>query len=109
MALLCRASADGVSIAVKVMPKSRRPGLLGLAPDIDGDRLRIGVTAAPEGGKANIAVCAVLASALGVAASAVSVVQGASSRQKLLHVSGAPAALLARLAALTTEPSESLP
>ena len=107
MALICRETTDGISIAVKVMPKSRRLGVLGIAPDIDGERLRIGVSAAPEGGRANAEVCATLASALGVAASAISVAHGASSRQKLLRVTGDTPALLARIALFSTELRES--
>ena len=30
MTLICRETADGISLAVKVMPKSRQLGLLGL-------------------------------------------------------------------------------
>ena len=56
---------DGVAVAVKVQPKSRRPGLHGAAPAADGERLRIGVTEAAEGGRANRAACAALAAALG--------------------------------------------
>ena len=32
----------GVRVAVTVQPKSRRPGLGGRVPGIDGERLRIG-------------------------------------------------------------------
>lgn len=68
-----------------------------MAPAADGPRLRLSVTAAPEDGRANRAVCALLAEALGVAASAVSVAQGASAREKTIAVAGDPAALGARL------------
>ncbi len=95
-----RATQDGLRVAVKVQPKSRRPGLQGVAADIDGPRLRIGVTEAAEDGRANRAACAALADILGVAGSAVSVSQGASSRQKTLLVLGDPVALAASLAAL---------
>ncbi len=91
---------DGVAVAVKVQPKARRPGLHGTTPAIDGERLRIGVTEAAEGGRANRAACAALAEALGIAASAVTLTAGTSSREKLLHVAGDPASLGARLAAL---------
>ncbi len=46
------------------------------------------VTAAPEGGKANAAVAAVLAKALGVPKSAVRVVRGGTSRHKQVEVDG---------------------
>ena len=85
---------------VKVQPRARRPGLQGVAASGDGPRLRLAVTAAPEDGKANRAVCALLAEALGVAASAVTVTQGASAREKTLAVAGDAAALGARLESL---------
>lgn len=85
---------------IKVQPKSRRPGLLGPVPSADGERLRIAVSEPAEDGRANRAACAALAKALGVAASTVSVVTGAASREKRLHVRGDPAALASRLAAL---------
>jgi hypothetical protein len=95
-----QALPDGVSVAVKVQPKSRRPGLQGAAPGADGPRLKIGVAAAPEDGRANRAACAALAEALGVAPSAVQVTAGATNREKRLHVSGDPTALGVRLEAL---------
>ncbi len=95
-----RVAADGVRVAVKVQPKSRRPGLQGTAPAADGARLRIGVTEAPEDGRASQAACAALARVLGVPASAVHVLAGATSREKTLHVAGDPAGLVERLASL---------
>jgi hypothetical protein len=89
-----------VSVAVKVQPKSRRPGLQGAAPFADGDRLRIGVAEAAEDGRANGAACAVLAEALGLPSSAVRLTLGAARREKTLHVTGDPKALAAKLAAL---------
>ena len=83
-----RPLADGVSVAVKVRPRSRRPGLHGTTPTADGERLRIGVTEAAEGGRANRATCAALADALGLAPSAVHLTFGATSREKMLHVAG---------------------
>ena len=91
---------DGVAVAVKVQPKSRRPGLHGTSPAADGERLRIGVTEAAEGGRANRAACVALADALGLAPSAVQLTLGASSREKTLYVAGDPAALERKLAAL---------
>jgi uncharacterized protein YggU (UPF0235/DUF167 family) len=95
-----RAEDGAVLVRVKVQPKSRRPGLSGVKPAADGPRLQIGVTEAPEDGRATRAACAALAGALGVAASCVDLVQGAASREKLLRVSGDAAALGPRLEAL---------
>jgi uncharacterized protein (TIGR00251 family) len=95
-AVFWRALDDGISVAVKVHPRSRRPGVQGPA----GDRLRIAVTEPPEDGRANRAVCAAIAYILDVAPSAVRVTIGASSREKTLRITGDPAVLAARLAAL---------
>ena len=91
-----RALSNGVSVAVKVHPRSRRPGVQHVA----GDRLRIAVTEPPEDSRANRAVCAAVADLLHVAPSAVIIAAGASSREKTLRVIGDTAALSARLAAL---------
>jgi uncharacterized protein YggU (UPF0235/DUF167 family) len=95
-----RAGPGGVTLRVKAQPKARRPGLGGLAPGVDGPRLRLAVIEAAEDGRANRAVCATLAGALGIAASAVTVIQGAGSREKLLQVAGDPDALAPKLKAL---------
>jgi len=91
---------DGVSVTVKVQPKSRRPGIQGRSVSAHGACLRIGVNQAAEDGRANRAACAVLAAALHVPASAVSVALGQTSRDKTLHVAGDAALLTARLEAL---------
>lgn len=90
----------GVRVAVKVQPKSRRPGVGGRAPDVAGTRLRIGVAEPAEDGRANRAACDALARALAVRPADVSVTQGATSRDKTLLVAGDAAALAARLEAL---------
>jgi len=98
-----RVFPGGVSVAVKVTPKSRRPGLGPVAPDADGTRLArlaIAVSEPPEDGRANHAACATLARALGIPPSTVTVTTGASSRRKTLRVTGDPAHLAAKLAAL---------
>ncbi len=100
MTAFWRATPDGVTVAVKVQPKARRPGLQGAGPTADGPRLRIAVSEPPEDGRANRAACAALAEALHVGASAVRVTAGAAAREKLLFVSGDPAVLGPRLAAL---------
>jgi uncharacterized protein YggU (UPF0235/DUF167 family) len=95
-----RASQGGVAVAVKVQPKSRRPGLQGRAPAVEGERLRIGVSEAAEDGRANRAACATLARALGMPVSAVAVVAGLTSRDKTLRIDGDPAAIGPKLEAL---------
>ena len=95
-----RAEGDAVLVRVKVQPKSRRPGLGGSKASADGPRLAIAVTEAPEDGRATRAACEALARALGLANSAVELVQGAASREKTLRVAGDPAALVPVLESL---------
>ncbi len=95
-----RVGPAGVTVLVKVQPKSRRPGLQGTTDSADGVRLKIGVTDAAEDGRATRATCAALARALSVPQSAVQLLQGATSREKTLQVAGDTAILVERLAAL---------
>ncbi len=95
-----RGVTGGVMVAVKVHPGARRAGLLGRVPDVAGERLKIAVAEPPEDGRANRAVCALLAAALDVPARDVDVAQGAASRLKTLRVSGDATSLAARLASL---------
>ncbi len=95
-----RETADGVTVMVKVQPKSRRPGVQGVGPSADGARLKIGVTEAAEAGRANRAVCDVVAAVLDVPRSRVAVATGETSREKLLRIEGDPHSLAARLSAL---------
>ena len=95
-----RVQPDGVSVTVKVQPKSRRPGVQGRYESPRGPCLRIGVTEAAEGGRANAAACAVLADALDLPTSSVAVALGHTSRDKTLRVTGDTSLLVERLARL---------
>jgi uncharacterized protein len=85
---------------VKVQPKSRHPGLRRCVPGTDGPRLGINVSTPAEGGRANRAACTALAQALGAPPTAVCVVAGAASREKVLVVVSDPALLEQRLGQL---------
>lgn len=71
-------------IALHVTPRSGRDEVAGWR----GGELLVKVTVAPEGGKANTAVCALIARALRVPKSAVSVMRGETSRHKQVEVAG---------------------
>lgn len=68
-------------IEVRLTPKASRN-----AVSVDGERLKVSVTAMPEGGKANAAVVKVLSKAIGVPKSRLELVRGATSRDKLFRV-----------------------
>jgi len=105
-----RAERDGVSLAVKVTPRARRPGIEGLVagapgPGAPAALLQVRVAAAPEDGKANAAVIDLLAAGSGLPRRAFSIVAGATDRTKRIHVAGDPAAILPRLRTLVTQRS----
>ena len=99
-----RPGAGMVLLSVKVQPKSRRPGVQGLAPDVEGERLRIGVAEPAEDGRANKAVCDILARALGLPAATVNVTHGKTSRQKTIQIDVPPDAIAKKLEALCPPP-----
>lgn len=92
-----RIVAGGVELRVKAQPRARRAGLQGWVPGVDGPRLKLAVNAAPEDGRANLAICALLAAALHVPPSAIAVVQGATAREKTCRIAGDPARLAEQL------------
>ncbi len=79
---------------MRLQPRGGRDGILGWR----GDRLLVRVSAPPVDGRANMALCRLLARELGVPRGAVHLVLGLTSRDKTVEVAGLGAAeLLARL------------
>lgn len=76
-------------LVVRLTPGASANRIGGFETRDDGQEvLRVSVTAPPEKGKANRALIALLAKRLGVAKSAIILVSGETSRQKLLEVKG---------------------
>ncbi len=101
----CQPIAGGIRLRLKVAPKAKRNAIGGLI-DAAGDAasagekaLKVAVTAAPEDGKANAAVIALLAKEFGVAKSAISVVAGATDRRKIVEIRGPSAELMQKIQA----------
>jgi uncharacterized protein len=93
-------AADGVRLAVRLQPRASAERVIGLAAEADGGvALKVAVTAAPEAGRANDALLALLARLLRVPRRDLTLARGASDRRKLVHVAGDPGALAERLAA----------
>jgi uncharacterized protein len=69
---------------VKVVPGSSRDQIVGWL----GDALKIKVMAAPEKGKANVAVVELLASKLGISTDDIKVVSGNSVPSKVISITG---------------------
>lgn len=94
------AVAGGVRVALRVTPRASRNAVAGLAATADGGAaLKVTVTTVPEDGKANQAVVELLAKAWRTPKSSISVVSGATDRNKIILVAGDPAELLPRLTA----------
>jgi hypothetical protein len=75
---------------VRVQPRARRDEVAGER----AGRVVIRVAAPPADGRANAAVCKVVAAAVGVPPSAVTVVRGHTARDNTLEVAGVDAAAL---------------
>lgn len=84
--------SGGCIVAVKAVPGSSRDVVAGLL----GDRIKVRVAAAPEGGKANVSIGALLAEALGISKRNVVLAHGAASAEKSFRVEGLTATEAAR-------------
>jgi uncharacterized protein (TIGR00251 family) len=80
------------TIEVHLRPRGSGDELLGVRDGV----LRARVSAPPVGGKANKALCRLIAKRVGVAPSRVEVVRGAKSRDKVVRVDGLDAEALHR-------------
>jgi uncharacterized protein (TIGR00251 family) len=93
-----RSTGEGVLLPVRLTPRARNNAIAGIAEDADGTRrLKVSVTAVPEGGKANAALINLLAKSWGLPKSAISIKSGATARAKTLLVAGRPGVLRARI------------
>ncbi|MBF9232885.1 DUF167 family protein [Microvirga alba] len=97
-----RPRPDGLEVRVRVTPRGGRDAIDGVDVLSDGKRvLKVRVRAVPEDGAANEGVRRLLAKALKVPASAVSLEAGATARLKTFLILGDAGLLAAQLAALT--------
>lgn len=88
--------AGGTRVRLRVKPGARKNAVLG----VHGGALKVGVTAAPEKGKANRAVLGVLAEALDLAPSALEILSGHASQDKSVRAPLPPEEILSRLSRL---------
>lgn len=89
------AAARRLTIKLHVQPAARKSEIVGR----HGDALKVKVAAPAADNKANAALIEVLSAALGIPRSAVVIRHGATSRRKLVDITGGPE-LAARLEAL---------
>lgn len=72
-------------VAIRLQPRAKRSEVVGER----AGAIVVRVTAPPVDGKANAALCAFVAKSVGVPTSAVDVVRGQTSRDKIVRVVGA--------------------
>ena len=79
-----RLARDGrLTIKLKAIPKASKDEIVGLLGD---GSLKVRITAAPEKGRANDAICAFLAHELGVARRNVRIIRGETSHTKQVEI-----------------------
>ncbi len=84
---------DGCEIAVRLQPRARANAIVGER----GGVLVVRVTAPPVDGRANEALCRLIAKRAHVGVGRVSVVRGAGAREKIVRVEGIGADELRRV------------
>ena len=87
-------TATGTKLRLRVKPRAKQTKIQG----VHRGALKLSVTAAPEKGKANDAVRALLASHLDLPPSAIELLSGHTSPDKLVHVPLPPDLVTRRLA-----------
>ncbi len=83
MALL-KDTGHGVSIAIKVMPRASRNEIAG----VEGESLKVRLTAPPVEGRANDALVRFLAEKLDLPRTNIEIIRGDTARQKIVRVRG---------------------
>jgi uncharacterized protein (TIGR00251 family) len=78
---------EDVLVHIKAVPGASRDQVAGAV----GDRLKVRISAPAEGGKANRAICRVLAKELGMKAKDVTIESGQTSPEKVIRIFGARA------------------
>ena len=86
--ILLRETAAGVSFKVRVQPRASRTAISGVLGD---EILKIALAAPPVEGRANEALVRLFAELFDVAPSAIEIVSGGQSRNKVVRVAGVSA------------------
>jgi len=89
---------DGLRVAIRLSPRAKADRLLAVAPTAEGGQaIKVSVTAPPQGGQANEALLQLLAYTWRLPRRNLSIVAGATSRNKIVNVAGDPHQLFAQL------------
>ena len=87
-----RETPQGVTFAVKVHPRARKTAITGTFGEGPDTVVKVALSAPPVEGRANEALIEFFAEMFGVSRSAVAVIAGAQSRNKVIRISGRAAA-----------------
>jgi uncharacterized protein (TIGR00251 family) len=93
-----------IRFRIRLTPKGGRDAIDGWSDHLNERVLKARVTAPPEDGKANAALIALLAKALGIAKSRIAIVGGSASRLKSIEIEDNARDIAARLATLGEKP-----
>jgi hypothetical protein len=85
---MLRAAADGVTLAVRAQPGAKKTAIVGIYGEGTAAQLKVAVQAPPLEGRANEALIAFLAETFGLPKSAVALVSGELSRNKVFLLRG---------------------
>ena len=94
MSSFARRVGDCIRLSIRLQPRSSRNEIAGL----QGDRLKIRITAPPVEGMANEALIEFLSESLNISRRNVCIVSGHSSRNKIVEVCGVELEAVQRLA-----------
>ncbi len=83
---LAALAVPGRVIAVRVTPRAARNQVTPALLEDGSTGLRVSTTTVPEDGKANAAVIKLIAKALGIAKSRLTLLRGATGRDKLFRI-----------------------
>jgi len=78
-------SKKGISVKIKVQPRSSRKGVSG----VFGDTLKVKVNSPPVGGAANEELIDILSEEFRIRKSSIKIIRGHSSKEKVLEIEGA--------------------
>ena len=96
-------AGDGLRLAVRVTPRARKSAIGEMTADADGrPLLGVRLAAPPVEGAANEELVRFLAASLDIRKNQIAIRSGETGRTKLLHLSGDPDSLAAKLETLAT-------
>jgi uncharacterized protein len=92
-----RLANDGLRVAIRLSPRSKADRLLAIVETQGGRVVKVSVTAPAEAGRANEALLQLLARAWGLPRRHLSIIAGATNRNKVVRLTGDPQQLIEKV------------